>query len=96
MGPKRPPGGSNLLGGPLKNPVDLNDDRRPTPHKLKRRVLWRPAHPERGRPGFFAGDLTDEALGMLIDTVFTVAQRSLKPFVTVAKTIRRCCESWPP
>jgi transposase len=76
----------------LKNPVDLNDDQAATLRKLKRRggQLWRAYTLKEAVREIFAGDLTEDEVGMLIDRFCSRAQRSgLKPFVTAAKTIRK-------
>jgi len=76
----------------LKNPGDLNDDQSATLRKLKRRGgdLWRAYALKEALRAIFAGDLTEDEVGMLLDRFCSRAQRSrLKPFVTLAKTIRK-------
>ncbi len=76
----------------LKNPTDLTDDQAATLRKLKRRGgdLWRAYALKEALRAVFAGDLSEEEVGILLDRFCSKAQRSgLKPFVTVAKTIRK-------
>jgi transposase len=76
----------------LKNPDDLNDDQAATLRKLKRRGgdLWRAYALKEALRAIFAGDLSEEEVGALLDRFCSRAQRSrLKPFVTLAKTIRK-------
>ena len=76
----------------LKNPGDLTDDQSATLRKLKRRGgdLWRAYALKEALRAIFAGDLTEDEVGMLLDRFCSRAQRSrLKPFVTLAKTIRK-------
>jgi transposase len=76
----------------LKNPGDLNDDQSATLRKLKRRGgdLWRAYALKEALRAIFAGDLTEDEVGMLLDRFCSRAQRSrLKPFVPLAKTIRK-------
>jgi len=76
----------------LKNPGDLSDDQAATLRKLKRRGgdLWRAYALKEALRAIFAGDLTEEEVGMLLDRFCSKASRSgLKPFVTAAKTIRK-------
>jgi transposase len=76
----------------LKNPDDLNDDQAATLRKLKRRGgdLWRAYALKEALRAVFAGDLTEDEVGELLDRFCSKASRSgLKPFVTAAKTIRK-------
>jgi len=76
----------------LKNPGDLNDDQAVTLRKLKRRggQLWLAYTLKEALREIFSGDLSEEEVGMLLDRFCSRASRSgLKPFVTVAKTIRK-------
>lgn len=76
----------------LKNPGDLNDDQAATLRKLKRRGgdLWRAYALKEALRAVFAGDLTEQEVGELLDRFCSKASRSgLKPFVTAAKTIRK-------
>jgi transposase len=76
----------------LKNPADLNDDQAATLRKLKRRGgdLWRAYTLKEALRAIFAGDLSPEEVGALLDRFCSRASRSgLKPFVTAAQTIRK-------
>ena len=76
----------------LKNPGDLTDDQAVTLRKLKRRGgdLWRAYALKEALRAVFAGDLSEEEVGILLDRFCSRASRSgLKSFVTVAKTIRK-------
>ena len=76
----------------LKNPDDSTDDQAATLRKLKRRggELWRAHALKEALRTIFAGDLTEDEVGELLDRFCSKAQRSgLKPFVTAARTIRR-------
>lgn len=76
----------------LKNPGDLTDDQAVTLRKLKRRGgdLWRAYALKEALRAVFAGDLSEEEVGILLDRFCSKASRSgLKPFVTAAKTIRK-------
>jgi transposase len=76
----------------LKNPGDLNDDQSATLRKLKRRGgdLWRAYMLKEALRAIFAGDLTEDEVAMLLDRFCSRAQRSgMKPFVSLAKTIRK-------
>ena len=76
----------------LKNPGDLTDDQSTTLRKLKRRggALWRGYALKEALRAIFAGDLNEDDVSQLLDRFCSKAQRSgLKPFVTVAKTIRK-------
>lgn len=76
----------------LKNPTDLNDDQAATLRKLRRRGgdLWRAYSLKEALRTVFAGDLTEDEVAYLLDRFCSRASRSgLKPFVTVAKTIRK-------
>jgi len=76
----------------LKNPGDLNDDQTITLRKLKRRGgdLWRAYALKEALRAVFAGDLCEQDVAILLDRFCSKASRSgLKPFVTVAQTIRK-------
>jgi len=76
----------------LKNPGDLTDDQSATLRKIKRRGgdLWRAYALKEALRAIFAGDLTEDEVGALLDRFCSRAQRSgMKPFVTLAKTIRK-------
>lgn len=76
----------------LKNPGDLTDTQAATLRKLKRRGgdLWRAYALKEALRAVFAGDLSEEDVGILLDRFCSKASRSgLKPFVTAAKTIRK-------
>jgi transposase len=76
----------------LKNPTDLSDDQAATLRKLKRRGgdLWRAYTLKEALRAVFAGDLSAEEVGLLIDRFCSKASRSgLKAFVTAAQTIRK-------
>jgi transposase len=76
----------------LKNPGDLTDDQSATLRKMKRRGgdLWRAYALKEALRAIFAGDLSEDEVAMLLDRFCSKAQRSgLKPFVTLAKTIRK-------
>ena len=76
----------------LKNPADLTDDQAATLRKLKRRGgdLWRAYVLKEALRAVFAGDLSEEEVGIMLDRFYSRASRSgLKPFVTAAKTIRK-------
>jgi transposase len=76
----------------LKNPTDLTEEQAATLRKLKRRGgdLWRAYTLKEALRAVFAGDLSEEDVGILLDRFCSKAQRSgLKPFVTAAKTIRK-------
>jgi transposase len=76
----------------LKNPGDLTDDQAATLRKLKRKggELWRAYALKEALRAIFAGDLSVDDVGVLIDRFCSRASRSgLKPFVTAAKTIRK-------
>ena len=76
----------------LKNPGDLTGDQAATLRKLKRKggELWRAYALKEALREVFAGDLNEDDVGMLLDRFCSKASRSgLKPFVTVARTIRK-------
>ena len=76
----------------LKNPGDLTDDQAVTLRKLKRRGgdLWRAYALKEALRAIFAGDLTDVEVALMLDRFCSRAQRSgMKPFVTLAQTIRK-------
>lgn len=76
----------------LKNPTDLDDGQAAVLRKLKRRGgdVWRAYTLKEAFRAIFAGDLTPEQAGELIDRWVSRASRSRLPsFVKAAKTIRR-------
>ena len=76
----------------LNNPGDLTGDQAATLRKLKRKggELWRAYALKEALRAVFAGDLTEDDVGMLLDRFCSKASRSgLKPFLTVARTIRK-------
>ncbi|MFN0026374.1 MAG: transposase [Acidimicrobiales bacterium] len=76
----------------LKNPGDLTGDQAATLRKLKRKggELWRAYALKEALREVFAGDLDEAEVGMLLDRFCSKASRSgLKPFLTVARTIRK-------
>jgi transposase len=76
----------------LKNPTDLTDDQAATLRKLRRRGgdLWRAYSLKEALRSIFAPDLTEADVAHLLDRFCSRASRSgLKPFITVAKTIRK-------
>lgn len=76
----------------LKNRGDLIDDQSATLHKIKRRGgdLWRAYALKEALRAIFAGDLDEEEVAMMLDRFCSRAQRSgMRPFVTLAKTIRK-------
>jgi transposase len=75
----------------LKNPADLNEDQAATLRKLKRRGgdLWRAYALKEALRAVFAGDLTEVEVAELLDRFCSKASHSrLKPFITLARTIR--------
>ncbi len=76
----------------LKNPSDLSDDQAATLRKLRRRGgdLWRAYTLKEALRAVFAGDLDEAEVAYLLDRFCSRAQRSgLKPFVSLARTIRK-------
>ena len=76
----------------LRNPGDLSDDQATTLRKIKRRGgdLWRAYALKEALRAIFAGDLREDEVAALLDRFCSRAQRSgMKPFVTLAKTIRK-------
>lgn len=76
----------------LKNPTDLDDAQAAVLRKLKRRGgdVWRAYTLKEAFRAIFAGDLTPEQAGELIDRWISRASRSrLSSFVKAAKTIRK-------
>ena len=76
----------------LKNPEDLTDEQAVTLRKLKRRGgdLWRAYALKEALRAIFAGDLSEGEVAMMLDRFCSRAQRSgMKPFVTLAQTIRK-------
>jgi transposase len=76
----------------LKNPTDLDEDQAATLRRLKRHggALWRAYGLKEALRAIFAGDLCEQDVALLLDRFCSKASRSkLKPFVTLAKTIRK-------
>ena len=76
----------------LKNPGDLTDDQAVTLRKLRRRGgdLWRAYALKEALRAIFAGDLDEDEVAMMLDRFCSRAQRSgMKPFITLAQTIRK-------
>jgi transposase len=76
----------------LKNPEDLNDKQAITLRKLRRKGgdLWRAYQLKEALRAIFTGDLNEDEVSTLLDRFCSKASRSrLKPFVTLAKTIRK-------
>ena len=76
----------------LKNPTDLDEGQAAVLRKLKRRGgdVWRAYSLKEAFRAIFAGDLTPEQTGQLIDRWISRASRSRLPsFVKAAKTIRK-------
>lgn len=75
----------------LKNPEDLTDRQAATLAAVKRHggALWRAYQRKEELRAVFAGDLTTDDVGELVDRWCARAQRSrLEPFVKAARTIR--------
>ena len=76
----------------LKNPTDLTDKQAATLRKIRRRggELWRAYALKEALRAIFAGDLDEGQVAFLLDRFCSRASRSgLKPFVTLAQTIRK-------
>jgi transposase len=76
----------------LKNPANLDEGQAATLRKLRRRGgdVWRAYSLKEAFRAIFAGDLTVEQAGQLIDRWISRASRSRLPaFVKAAKTIRK-------
>jgi transposase len=76
----------------LKNPENLDDAQAATLRKLRRRGgdLWRAYTLKEALRAVFAGDLDEAEVAYLLDRFCSRASRSgLKPFVTLAQTIRK-------
>lgn len=76
----------------LKNPGDLTDEQAVTLRKLKRKggELWRAYTLKEALRAVFDPDLDEADVAFLLDRFCSKAQRSgLKPFVTLAATIRK-------
>ena len=75
----------------LKNPENLSDEQAATLRRLRRHggAVWRAYGLKEALRAVFQGGLTPDEVGQLLDRFCSKAQRSgLKPFVTLAKTIR--------
>ena len=75
----------------LKNPQNLDEDQAATLRRLRRHggAVWRAYSLKEALRAIFAGDLGEDDVAHLLDRFCSKAQRSgLKPFVTLAKTIR--------
>ena len=76
----------------LKNPENLDEDQAATLRRLRRHggAVWRAYSLKEALRAIFAGDLTEDDVAYLLDRFCSKASRSgLKPFVTLAKTIRK-------
>jgi len=76
----------------LKNPENLDDDQAATLRRLRRHggAVWRAYALKEALRAIFAGDLSEADVAHLLDRFCSKASRSgLKPFVTLAKTIRK-------
>jgi len=76
----------------LKNPEHLDEDQAATLRRLRRHggAVWRAYSLKEALRAIFAGDLTEDDVAHLLDRFCSKASRSgLKPFVTLAKTIRQ-------
>ena len=76
----------------LKNPENLNDEQAATLRRLRRHggAVWRAYGLKEALRAIFHGDLSEDEVAELLDRFCSKAQRSgLKPFVTLAKTIRK-------
>jgi transposase len=76
----------------LKNPTDLSTEQAATLRKLRRQggALWRAYALKEALRAIFAGDLDENEVAELLDRFASKASRSgLKPFVTLAQTIRK-------
>ena len=76
----------------LKNPTDLDEDQAATLRRLKRHkgALWRAYSLKEALRAIFASDLSENDVAHLLDRFCSKASRSkLKPFVTLAQTIRK-------
>lgn len=79
----------------LKNPGDLTDDQSVVLRKIKRKggELWRAYALKEALREVFSGDLSEDEVKELLYRFCSKASRSgLKPFVTVAATIRKRME----
>jgi transposase len=76
----------------LKNPTDLSAQQAATLRKLRRQggALWRAYALKEALRAVFAGDLNQTEVAELLDRFASKASRSgLKPFLTLAQTIRK-------
>ena len=76
----------------LKNPENLDDKQAVVLRQLRRRGgdVWRAYGLKEALREIFAGDLDENEVAQLLDRFCARAQRSgLKPFVTLAKTLRK-------
>lgn len=76
----------------LKNPEHLDDDQAATLRRLRRHggAVWRAYSLKEALRATFAGDLNEAEVAVVLDRFCSKASRSgLKPFVTLARTIRK-------
>ncbi len=76
----------------MKNPTDLDDDQAATLRRLRRHggAVWRAYALKEALRAIFSGDLDEADVAVLLDRFASKASRSgLKPFVTLACTIRK-------
>ncbi len=76
----------------LKNPTDLDDDQAATLRRLRRHggAVWRAYALKEALRAIFSDDLDPAEVAALLDRFCSKASRSgLKPFVTLARTIRK-------
>jgi transposase len=76
----------------LKNPEHLDDDQAATLRRLRRHggAVWRAYSLKEALRATFAGDLDEAEVAAVLDRFCSKASRSgLKPFVTLARTIRK-------
>ncbi len=76
----------------LKNPTNLDEDQAATLRRLRRHggAVWRAYALKEALRAIFAGDLGEDDVAAVLDRFCSKASRSgLKPFVTLAKTLRK-------
>ena len=76
----------------LKNPTDLDDDQAATLRRLRHHggAVWRAYTLKEALRAIFSDGLDPDEVGVLLDRFCSKASRSgLKPFVTLARTIRK-------